>query len=107
VFYIEITGAKTKKLELVALKKILRNLKKDNIGLEKTIQRGESIAPSLEIITFFFNGMKINKLSDYYFHLKNELYWEAQYPRNTAVKKLIYPRNISNYQKTTYQELTP
>jgi hypothetical protein len=39
VFYIEITGAKTKKLELVALKKILRNLKKDNIGLEKTIQR--------------------------------------------------------------------
>jgi leucyl-tRNA synthetase len=43
----------------------------------------------------YYNEVKINKLSDYYYHWTNALYSETHYPRNTAFKKLINSGNIS------------
>ena len=43
----------------------------------------------------YYNGVKINKLSDYYYHWTNALYRETHYPKNTAFKKLINSGNIS------------
>ena len=43
----------------------------------------------------YYDGVTINKLSDYYFHWTNVLYGEAHYPRNTAFKELINFGNMS------------
>lgn len=79
--------------------------KKKTIDLEKTKQRRASPA-YVEIMARYYNGVKINKLSDYYYHWTNALYRETHYPKNTAFKKLINSGNIS-IMKNKKNELTP
>lgn len=43
----------------------------------------------------YYEGQKIEKLSDYYSHWTNVLYWEAHYPRNIAFKELVNSGNVS------------
>lgn len=90
---------KNKEQELVILRNILQDLKNDKIGLNKTIKRRTDKAISAEIMATYYDGVKINKLSDYYFHWTNVLHWEAHYPRNTAFKELINSGNMSIIKK--------
>ena len=86
---------KTKQQELIILENVLQDLKKDKIGLNNIIERRISKAASAEIMVSYYEGIKINKLSDYYFHWTNVLYWEAHYPRNIAFKELVNSGNVS------------
>lgn len=84
-----------RKQELIILENILQDLQNDNLGLTNIIERRTSKASSAEIMASYYNGAKIEKLSDYYFHWTNVLYWEAHYPRNIAFKELINSGNVS------------
>ncbi|MCF6279586.1 MAG: DUF6090 family protein [Flavobacteriaceae bacterium] len=84
-----------RKQELIILENILQDLQNDKVGLTNIIERRTSKASSAEIMVNYYNGAKIDKLSDYYFHWTNVLYWEAHYPRNIAFKELINSGNVS------------
>ncbi len=86
---------KNKQQELIIIENILQDLKNDKLGLIDIIKRRTSKATSAEIMANYYNGVKINKLSDYYFHWTNVLYWEAHYPRNIAFKELVNSGNVS------------
>ena len=86
---------KNRKQELIIFENILQELQNDKVGLTNIIERRTSKASSAEIMTNYYNGEKIDKLSDYYFHWTNVLYWEAHYPRNIAFKELINSGNVS------------
>ena len=86
---------KNKQQELIIIENILQDLKNDKLGLIDIIERRTSKAASAEIMANYYNGVKINKLSDYYFHWTNVLYWEAHYPRNIAFKELVNSGNVS------------
>jgi len=86
---------KNKQQELVILENILQDLKNDTVGLNNIIERRTSKVASAEIMVSYYNGKKIDKLSDYYFHWTNVLYWEAHNPRNIAFKELVNSGNVS------------
>jgi hypothetical protein len=86
---------KNKQQELIIIENILQDLKNDKVGLNNIIERRISKATSAEIMVSYYNGIKLNKLSDYYFHWTNVLYWEAHYPRNIAFKELVNSGNVS------------
>jgi len=86
---------KIKQQERVILKNILQDLKNDNVGLNNMIERRASKATSAKIMANYYEGMKIDKVADYYFHWTNVLYWEAHYPINVAFKELVNSGNIS------------
>ena len=92
---------KNKQQELIILENILQDLKNDKVGLIDIIERRTSKAASAEIMANYYNGVKISKLSDYYFHWTNVLYWEAHYPRNIAFKELINSGNVSIIKSTS------
>lgn len=81
--------------ELIILENIMQDLKNDNVGLHNIIERRISKAASAEIMASYYNGVQINKLSDYYFHWTNVLYWEEHSPRNIAFKELVNSGNVS------------
>jgi hypothetical protein len=89
---------KNKQQEFIILENILQDLNNDKLGLIDIIERRTSKATSAEIMASYYNGIKINKLSDYYFHWTNVLYWEAHYPRNIAFKELVNSGNVSTIQ---------
>lgn len=86
---------KNNQQELLILENILQDLKNDKVGLTNIIERRINKANSAKIMASYYDGVKIEKLSDYYFHLTNALYWEAHYPRNIAFKELINSGNVS------------
>ena len=86
---------KNKQQELIIIENILQDLKNDKLGLIDIIERRTSKAASAEIMANYYNGVKINKLSDYYFHWTNVLYWEAHYPRNITFKELVNSGSVS------------
>jgi len=86
---------KNKQQELIILENILQDLKNDKVGLNDIIERRKSKVASAEIMASYYNGVKIKKLSDYYFHWTNVLYWEAHNPRNIAFKELVNSGNVS------------
>jgi hypothetical protein len=86
---------KNKQQELIILENILQDLKNDKVGLDGIIERRKSKVASAEIMASYYNGVKIKKLSDYYFHWTNVLYWEAHNPRNIAFKELVNSGNVS------------
>lgn len=81
--------------EIVILENILQDLRNDKIGLINIIERRTSKAASAQIMVSYYEGVEIEKLSDYYSHWTNVLYWEAHYPRNTAFKELVNSGNLS------------
>ena len=81
--------------ETVILENILQDLKNDKLGLNNIIERRISKAASAKIMASYYDGVKINKLSDYYYHWTNVLYWESHYPRNVAFKELVNSGNVS------------
>lgn len=81
--------------EILILNNILQDLKNDKIGLTNIIERRTSKANSAKTMVSYYEGVKIEKLSDYYFHWTNVLYWEAHYPRNIAFKELVNSGNVS------------
>ncbi|WP_157588886.1 DUF6090 family protein [Psychroserpens burtonensis] len=86
---------KNRQQELIILENILQDLEKDKIGLNKIIERRISKVASAEIMISYYEGVKIDKLSDYYSHWTNVLYWEAHYPRNIAFKELVNSGSVS------------
>ena len=86
---------KNKQQELNKLENIYQDLKNDKAGLIATIERRTSKANSADLMVKYHNGLEIEKLSDYYFHWTNVLYWEAHYPRNIAFKELVNSGNVS------------
>ncbi len=86
---------KGKQQELIILENILQDLKNDEVGLKNIIKRRTSKAASAKIMASYYDGVKVDKLSDYYSHWTNVLYWEAHYPRNVAFKELVNSGNVS------------
>tara|TARA_B100000795_G_C22731372_1_gene411520 strand:+ start:93 stop:842 length:750 start_codon:yes stop_codon:yes gene_type:complete len=86
---------KNKQQELVTLENILQDLQNDKIGLKNIIERRTSKSTSAEIMLSYYDGVKIDALTDYYFNWTNVLYWEAHYPRNIAFKELVNSGNVS------------
>ena len=86
---------KSKQQELIILENILQDLENDKLGLTNIIESRTSKANSAKIMASYYDGVKIEKLSDYYFHWTNVLYWEAHYPRNIAFKELVNSGNVS------------
>lgn len=86
---------KNSKQELVILENILQDLKKDKIRLNNIIERRTSKVVSVKIMASYYDRVEIEKLSDYYFHWTNVLYWETHYPRNIAFKELFNSGNVS------------
>lgn len=88
-------SAKNKRQELVILENILQDLQNDKIGLNSIIERRASKVTSAKIMIGYYNGVKIDQLTDYYYHWTNVLIWEAHYPRNIAFKELVNSGNVS------------
>lgn len=86
---------KTRQRELIILENIIHDLEKDKIGLTKIIETRISKAASATIMVSYYEGVAIKKLSDYYFHWTNVLYWEVYHPRNIAFKELVNSGNTS------------
>ena len=86
---------KNRQQELIILENILQDLKNDKVGLNDIIERRKSKVASAEIMASYYKGVKIKKLSDYYLHWTNVLYWEAHNPRNIAFKELVNSGNVS------------
>ena len=86
---------KSKQQGRIILENILQDLKNDKIGLTKIIERRTSKAKSARLMGSYYEGVKIEKLSDYYFHWTNVLYWEAYYPRNITLKELVNAGKVS------------
>jgi len=86
---------KSRQQELVIIENILQDLKNDKIGLNEIIERRISKAASAEIMASYYEGVEIKKLTDYYSHWTNVLYWEEHYPRNIAFKELVNSGNVS------------
>jgi len=86
---------KKRQQELVILENILQDLENDKIGLKNIIERRTSKAASAEIMASYYDGVKIDKLMDYYFNWTNVLYWEAHYPSNIAFRELVNSGNVS------------
>jgi hypothetical protein len=63
--------------------------------LKNIIERRTSKAASAEIMASYYEGVKIDKLTDYYFNWTNVLYWEAHYPSNIAFRELVNSGNVS------------
>jgi len=91
---------KNKQQELIILENVLQDLKKDKVGLNNIIERRISKAESAKIMASYYEGVKIDKLADYYLHWTNVLYWEAHYPRNIAFKELVNSGNVSIIKNT-------
>ena len=86
---------KSKQQELIILENVLQDLKNDKVGLNNIIERRVSKAESAKIMASYYEGVEIEKLSDYYSHWTNVLYWEAHYPRNIAFKELVNSGKVS------------
>ena len=86
---------KNKQQERVILENILQDLQNDKIGLKNIIERRTSKAASAEIMVSYYDGVKIDKLTDYYFNWTNVVYWEAHYPSNIAFRELVNAGNVS------------
>lgn len=86
---------KNKEQELITLENILQDLQNDKTGLKNIIERRTSKATSAGIMVSYYNGVKIDALTNYYFNWTNVLIWEAHYPRNIAFKELINSGNVS------------
>lgn len=86
---------KSRQQELTILENILHDLEKDKIGLTKIIETRISKAASATVMVSYYEGVQIKKLSDYYFHWTNVLYWEVYHPRNIAFKELVNSGNTS------------
>ena len=86
---------KNRQQEITILENIFQDLKKDKTGLTAIIERRASKAKSADLMVNYHSGLKIDTLSNYYFHWTNVLYWEAHYPRNIAFKELVNSGNVS------------
>jgi len=96
---------KNKQKELTILENILQDLINDKVGLNSIIERRTSKAASAEIMVSYYDGVKINTLSDYYFHWTNVLYWEFHHPRNTAFEELVNSGSMSIIENAQIKEL--
>ncbi len=86
---------KNNEKEKTYLENILSDLKNDKVKLIEIIERRADKAKSAEIMVNYHSGYKIDKLSDYYFHWTNVLYWEAHHPRKTSFEELVNSGNLS------------
>lgn len=86
---------KNKQRELVILENILQDLQNDKVGLKNIIERRTSKARSAEIMVSYYDGVEIDRLTDYYVNWTNVVYWEAHYPRNIAFRELVNSGNVS------------
>lgn len=91
--------------EVTYLQNILSDLKNDRIKLEEIIAIRESKAHSAEIMLGYYRGNPIEKLSDYYFHWTNVLYWQFHHPRNTSFEELVNSGNLSIIQNAQVKNL--
>jgi hypothetical protein len=96
---------KTRKQELVILENILRDLEKDKLGLKRIIDIRASKANSAKIMVSYYDGVAIEKPSDYYFHWTNVLYWQFHHPRNVTFKELVNSGNVSIISNGKIKEL--
>lgn len=86
---------KNREQELVILDNILQDLSTDREGLLEMIDRRESKAASADAMVGYYDGQPIEKLSDYYVHWLNVLFWETHSPRNIAFMELVNSGNVS------------
>lgn len=91
--------------EQIILKNILKDLEKDKIGLTKIIAARTSMAASAKIMVSYYEDVKIEKLSDYYFHWTNVLYWQFHHPRNITFEELVNSGNMSIIRNAQIKEL--
>jgi len=96
---------KAKQKERTILENILQDLKNDQIGLNAIIERRTSKAVSAEVMVSYYNGAPIEKLSDYYFHWTNVLYWEFHHPRNITFEELVNSGNVSIIENAQIKDL--
>jgi len=96
---------KIKQQEQIILKNILEDLEKDKLGLNRIIEIRTSKANSAKILTSYHEGAKIDKLSDYYFHWTNVLYWQFHHPRNVTFEELVNSGNVSIIRNIKIKEL--
>ncbi|MFZ1424528.1 MAG: DUF6090 family protein [Saprospiraceae bacterium] len=96
---------KSKHQEQIILKNILKDLESDKIGLNKIIEARTSTANSAKTMVSYYEGVKIEKLSDYYFHFVNVLYWQFHHPRNTTFEELVNSGNMSIIRNPKIKEL--
>lgn len=86
---------KNREQELIILDNILQDLKTDREGLLEIIDRRTSKAESADVMVGYYDGLPIEKLSDYYVHWLNVLFWETHSPRNIAFMELVNSGNVS------------
>lgn len=91
--------------EQVIQKNILKDLEKDKIGLNKIISIRKSTAASAKVMASYYEGVKIEKLSDYYFHWTNVLYWQFHHPRNITFEELVNSGKVSLISNPEIKEL--
>ncbi len=91
--------------EITYLQNILADLKNDKTKLIEIIARREDKANSAEIMQGYHKGKPIEKLSDYYFHWTNVLYWEFHHPRKTSFEELVNSGNLSIIQNAQIKNL--
>ncbi|MBK8448512.1 MAG: hypothetical protein IPO78_13735 [Saprospiraceae bacterium] len=96
---------KSKHQEQIILKNILKDLESDKIGLNKIIEARTSTANSAKTMVSYYEGVKIEKLSDYYFHFVNVMYWQFHHPRNTTFEELVNSGNMSIIRNPKIKEL--
>jgi hypothetical protein len=96
---------KLEQQEQVILKNILKDLEKDKIGLNNIIAKRTSTAASAKIMASYYEGVKIEKLADYYFHWTNVLYWQFHHPRNITFEELVNSGSMSIIQNSKIKEL--
>jgi hypothetical protein len=96
---------KQKQQEQIILKNILKDLEKDKVGLNKIIAARISTATSAKIMASYYEGVKIEKLADYYFHWTNVLYWQFHHPRNITFEELVNSGNVSIIRNSQIKEL--
>jgi hypothetical protein len=96
---------KQKQQEQIILKNILKDLEKDKIGLNKIIATRTSTANSAKIMVSYYEGVKIEKLADYYFHWTNVLYWQFHHPRNITFEELVNSGKVSIISNPQIKEL--
>ena len=90
-----LTKKKNRQQELIVLENILQDLQKNKVQFNTFIERRISKVVSAKIIANYNEGVKIDKLSDYYFDWTNVLFWESHYPWNIVFRELINSGNVS------------
>ncbi|MBK8548404.1 MAG: hypothetical protein IPL63_13850 [Saprospiraceae bacterium] len=96
---------KSKQQEQIILNNILKDLESDRIGLNKIVEVRTSMANSAKTMESYFDGARMEKLSDFYFHFVNVLYWQFHHPRNTTFEELVNSGNMSIIRNAKIKEL--